>query len=292
MSTEPQPPESQSELPQPSIEPVTSEPPTTHPDASPESQSTTQPTTQPIAESQPQSQRQPQPVTQPATQPKSKPAAATAESRGRGQALLQMTRQLLGIVTTAVPLVLNLLIKVLKWVWTTWNAVLPRIRALLPEPWKTRLPNQVFTAIALLLLLLILSVPSWLAPDEPAEIARTDEPALPVESPKSPSVDAAKLAKIQDQLIAVTDPYAVGLVQSVDASSRDRLQVIVNDSWYTLPPDQQDKLANDVLKRSHKLKFDRLELTDAEGVLLARSPVVGASMLVLERVKLLEADRV
>lgn len=282
MSTEPQPPESQSELPELPIQPVTSEPPNTQPDASLEAQSTAQP----ISESQPQPQPQPQP------KPKSKPAASTPESRGRGQALLQMSRQLFSIVATAVPLVLNLLLRVLKWVWATWNVVLPRIRTLLPEPWKTRLPNQVFTAIALTLLLLILSVPSWLSPDEPAAVARTDEPALPVEAPKSAPVDAAKLAKIQEQLAAVTDPYAVGLVQSINASSPDRLKLTVADSWYTLPPDQQDKLANDVLKRSHKLKFDRLELTDAEGVLLARSPVVGASMLVLEREKLPEVDRI
>jgi hypothetical protein len=233
-----------------------------------------QPETPPIAA---ESKSAPPKVTQP-----KKPSA---DRPSKSQLALQLAGQLWGIIATTVPLVLNLLIKVLKWLWTTWNAVLPKIRALLPEPWKTRLPNQIFTAIALALLLLILAVPSWLSPERPAAIARTDEPVLPAERPKAaPVVDTTKLAKIQERIVEVSDQYAAGLVQSIKAN-RQRLTVTVTDDWYALLPEQQDKLVNEVLKRSQKLKFDRLELTDASGTLLARSPMVGTTMLVLERVK-------
>ena len=248
--------------------------------------------TEPQAESPVEAQAQPEtpPIATPtkATQPKATQPRTTqpkADRPSKGRLALQLGGQLWGIFATAVPLVLNLLIKVLKGLWATWNAVLPKIRALLPEPWKTRLPNQIFTAIALALLLLILAVPSWLSPDRPAAIARTDEPVLPAERPKAaPTVDVTKLAKVQDRIVEVTDPYAAGLVQSIKANSQ-RLTVTVTDDWYALLPDQQDKLANEVLKRSQKLKFDRLELADASGTLLARSPMVGSTMLVLERVK-------
>ena len=250
--------------------------------------------TEPQAESPVDAQAQPEtpPI---AAESKSAPPRVTqpknpsADRPSKGRLALQLAGQLWGILATVVPLVLSLLIKLLKGLWTTWNAVLPKIRALLPEPWKTRLPNQIFTAIALALLLLILAVPSWLSPDRSAAIARTDEPVLPAERPKAaPVVDTTKLAKIQERIVEVSDQYAAGLVQSIKANSH-RLTVTVTDDWYALLPEQQDKLANEVLKRSQKLKFDRLELTDASGTLLARSPMVGSTMLVLERVKELVA---
>ena len=269
-------------------EPLPTEPLPTEPQSVPQPQPT-----EPRAESPVNAQA---PVTPPiAAQPKSappkvtQPKAPSADRPSKGRLALQLAGQLWGIIAAVVPLVLNLLIKVLKWLWATWNVVLPRIRALLPEPWKTRLPNQIFTAIALALLLLILAVPSWLSPDRPAAIARTDEPVLPVERPKAtPVVDTTKLAKIQERIVEVSDQYATGLVQSIKANSQansQRLTVTVTDDWYALLPEQQDKLANEVLKRSQKLKFDRLEFADASGTLLARSPMVGSTMLVLERVK-------
>ena len=291
-------------------ESLPTEPQSTEPQAEPqlasqpvETQPEIQPDPQPI-ETQPKS-AQPKSAQPKSAQPKSaQPTSATPADRpSTGRTVLRMGGQLWSIVVTAIPLVLNLLTlgfnlltKVLKWVWATWNAVLPKLRALLPEPWKTRLPNQIFTAIALALLLVILAVPSWLSGDQPAAIARTDQPVptLPAERPKpAPVVDATKLAKIQDRVVEVTDQYAVGLVQSIQANSRQsRLMVTVDDAWYGLLPDQQDKLANEVLKRSHQLKFDRLEFTDASGTLLARSPMVGSTMLVLERVKqIADSDR-
>ena len=296
LPTEPQSAESQAE-PQLETQPAETQP-ETQPDPQPiETQPIeTQPiAAQPIA-AQPKS-TQPKSA-QPKSTPKSaQPASATPADRpSTGRTFLRMGGQLWSIVVTAIPLALNLLTlafnlltKVLKWVWATWNAVLPRVRALLPEPWKTRLPNQIFTAIALALLLLILAVPSWLSGERPEAIARTEQPVptLPAERPKpAPVVDATKLAKIQDRVVEVTDQYAPGLVQSIQANSRQsRLMVTMDDDWYGLLPDQQDKLANEVLKRSHQLKFDRLEFTDASGTLLARSPMVGSTMLVLERVK-------
>jgi hypothetical protein len=72
------------------------------------------------------------------------------------------------------------------------------------------------------------------------------------------------------------------LVQAVQADfARGRLLLSVTDDWKALESSQRERLANELLKRSKKLKFEQLDITDAEGKLLARSPVVGAQMVLL-----------
>ena len=211
-------------------------------------------------------------------------------------ALFRMLGQIWGIVFALLPLAFNLLrrlaqltLKGLRGIQSWWVATLPKLRSRLPEPWKTKLPEQILTAIALLFLLSFLSVTFALLPGKPPALveapnfnAPPSEP-LPMKPPKS-AVSLDKLAKIQDQLTEITAPYSEGLVESVQASPRhSRLKVTIGQAWYALEPGQQDKLAEEVLKRSHKLKFDQLELIDTEGALLARSPVVGSGILMLER---------
>jgi hypothetical protein len=59
--------------------------------------------------------------------------------------------------------------------------------------------------------------------------------------------------------------------------------VKVGNGWYDLAPAQQDKLANDLLKRAKQLDFSKLELTSPDNTLLARSPVVGTEMIIMQR---------
>ena len=114
-------------------------------------------------------------------------------------------------------------------------------------------------------------------------------PALPdvgaiASPPPSRPPDQPLVAAIQDQVTAITDQYSERLIQSVRANFRSsRLIVTLGDSWYTLSPSTQDKLSTEILKRANKLNFIKLELTDADGTLVARSPVVGDSMIILKR---------
>jgi hypothetical protein len=57
----------------------------------------------------------------------------------------------------------------------------------------------------------------------------------------------------------------------------------VDDAWYELRASRQNKLAAEMLDRAQELEFNRLVITDAEGTLLARSPVVGSEMIILQR---------
>jgi hypothetical protein len=185
--------------------------------------------------------------------------------------------------------------KVQRW----WGATLPKIRGILPQAWNDRLTDRMMTsgAIALLVFLFWLTT-SLLLPSRPT-VAKTPPAGVVTRAPKVAPLDPAKLTAIQNQMAEVAEPYAPspdasGLdVSGLDApklidrvrvnSNKERLIVQMGDGWYTLDSAQQDQLANDLWKRSLKLKFSQLELTDAAAKQLARSPVVGSKMVVLRR---------
>jgi hypothetical protein len=233
--------------------------------------------------------------------PEDRPAEVSSQpvqpdrSSNKVAAFFRMVGQLLGIVLAALPLVFNLLLRLmqlmlkgLKGIQVWWVGILPQLRSRLPEPWKTKLPEQVLTAIALLFLLSFLSAIFALLPGKPPALVKAPNfsaPSLPNEPAPihSPVARLDRLTKIQAQLAEIASPYSEGLVESVQVGRHSRLKVTIGSGWYALEPRQQDQLANEVLKRSHKLKFEQLELITAEGILLARSPVVGSGMLMLER---------
>jgi len=174
-----------------------------------------------------------------------------------------------------------------------WEAMLPKIRGVLPQAWNNKLTDRMMTsgAIALSVLLLWLTT-SLLFPSRPT-VAKTPPAGVVARSPK-PAFDPAKLTAIQNQLVEAAEPYAPALTESgLEAprlidwvrvnSGKERLKVQMGDGWYGLDSAQQDQLANDLFKRSLKLKFEQLEIADAAGKQLARSPVVGSKMVVLRR---------
>jgi hypothetical protein len=92
------------------------------------------------------------------------------------------------------------------------------------------------------------------------------------------------IADVQSQVSGIADRYSQGLSQSVQPNfvgSRLRLQLA--DDWYDLKPAQQDDLAQEVWQRSRALDFSRLEILDRQQHLLARNPVVGDQVIILQR---------
>jgi hypothetical protein len=63
---------------------------------------------------------------------------------------------------------------------------------------------------------------------------------------------------------------------------------------YRLNATEQDQLARDLLKRSRNLSFNNLEILDFEGHRVARSPVIGETMIIFERTSevVAEMDRI
>jgi hypothetical protein len=130
--------------------------------------------------------------------------------------------------------------------------------------------------------------PEIKTPEAPKPVAPAPLPT-PISSPSpTPTLtltpEQKLIAAIQDQVAEVSDQYADGLIRSVQANFKSsRLTVKVGDDWYGLPRSQQDQVAAEMLRRSQELDFSNLEITDIEGTLLARSPVVGSTMVILKR---------
>lgn len=129
------------------------------------------------------------------------------------------------------------------------------------------------------------TVPPTLSTPEPQKPVVVTPP--PVQKPAPPlklTPEQKLIAAIQDQVAEISNQYVNGLILSVQANFRSsRLTVKVGEGWYGLSRSQQDKLAGEILRRAQNLDFSKLELTDLEGTLLARSPVVGTEMVILKR---------
>lgn len=121
-------------------------------------------------------------------------------------------------------------------------------------------------------------------PTAPTPTAPLIEPSPSPPPPLLLTPEQKLIASIQDQVAEVSNRYAGNLIQSVAANFRSsRLTVNIAAGWYELSRSQQDKLANDLLKRAQELDFIKLELFDPDETLLARSPVVGSEMIILKR---------
>ncbi|HEY9664903.1 MAG TPA: hypothetical protein V6C65_41215 [Allocoleopsis sp.] len=247
----------------------------------PPAKTTAQPTAQPMA----------QPMAQSSASEAASPTAQVAERpTGKLQAFLRLTGQLWGIVVALTPLVVNVLrslweisLKVLDWLWNSWKALLPKIKPLLPAS-LNRSPDWILTTIAFSLVIFILWLITTLLPGKAPSIAT--EPVPPKLVAPAPVVDPDKIARLQSQVTEVADQYAEGLIQAVQANFvQGRLLVQVTDNWYDIAAADQDKVANEILKRSRRLDFTQLELLDSEGKLVARSPVVGSGIVVYERIR-------
>ena len=189
-----------------------------------------------------------------------------------------------------------------------WDAVLNALRALLPEALSQKLSDWALTgiltgtvvAILLTSVLLFSGQPLQIAQAPPAEIETPPElkaPAAPqpvaTTAPPEPTIELTPeqslIAAIQDQVDQITSQYAEGLIQTIEANfTGSRLIVQVSGDWYTLKPYRQNKLANQMLRRSQELDFRKLELIDPQGTLIARSPVVGQEMVILQRTMAVE----
>jgi hypothetical protein len=101
--------------------------------------------------------------------------------------------------------------------------------------------------------------------------------------PKPTPTPAVDLADLQVQFNEAAN-LGDGFVSSVKVVEVGKtLQARLGDSWYTLPPTQQDQVAQALWSRSQQLKFPQLVLRDGKDVLLGRSPVVGSKVVILKR---------
>lgn len=185
-----------------------------------------------------------------------------------------------------------------------WDATLTKVRSLLPAAWNQKLSDWALTSAIAGIVVVIMVTTAALLPETPAQEAKAPpntidappelkapKPPQPVEviPPPEPELtpEQSLVASIQQQVAEITDRYGNGLIQSIEANfMASRLMVKVSDRWYELKESQQNKLADEILSRSRELDFSKLEITDLQGTLVARNPVVGSNMVILKRQEL------
>ncbi|MDJ0661099.1 MAG: hypothetical protein QNJ42_16660 [Crocosphaera sp.] len=103
-------------------------------------------------------------------------------------------------------------------------------------------------------------------------------------SPPKLTPEQTLIAAIQQEVTELTHQYPDDLIGRIEANFLgSRLLVTLGNKWYNLSREEQDKLANTILERSRNLDFRKLEMLDAQGNLIARSPVVGNEIIILQR---------
>ncbi|WP_204141015.1 hypothetical protein [Halomicronema sp. CCY15110] len=118
--------------------------------------------------------------------------------------------------------------------------------------------------------------------DEPGPAA-PDAPSMPSE-PAPVIVDGDRIAKIQSQLTDSSILNAQRVVDSVQADfQRNQLTLILNGDWYRLSDYDQTQLTQALMQQSQDLEFEEIQCLTPAGELLARSPVVGSNMVILQR---------
>lgn len=91
------------------------------------------------------------------------------------------------------------------------------------------------------------------------------------------------IVAVKSKISKLTQDYPTELINSAKINlPQNRLLVKVTDQWYELDESRQNKVANEMLKRSRQLSFNKLELMDNTGTLVARNPVIGEKIIILE----------
>jgi hypothetical protein len=125
-------------------------------------------------------------------------------------------------------------------------------------------------------------------PPQPVVENPSEVPSEPMTEPMLPVIEPTPeqnlIAAIEKQVAEVSDRYGDGIIQSLQVNfPANSLKAIVKSDWYNLEPSQQDKLTAQMFQRAKELDFIYLEVVDAQGNLLARSPVIGENMVILKR---------
>jgi hypothetical protein len=127
--------------------------------------------------------------------------------------------------------------------------------------------------------------PEEITPPPPQEEPEPEITPTPTPTPTLVlTPEQTLIATIENQVAEISDRFASGLIQSIQANFlTSSLNIKISDDWYTLKESQQDKLAAEILQRSQELDFTHLEITDSQNRLVARNPVIGTEMVIFKR---------
>lgn len=185
-----------------------------------------------------------------------------------------------------------------------WSTTLVKIRSFLPDNLNQKLSDTALTIVAAVAVVIVVGIASTLLPAQsskvadvslakpapianittPAELTAPEAPQPITPSPTVMTPEQNLIVSIKNKVAEISEQYADGLIQSIQPNFQSNSLVIkISESWYNFDRAQQDKLAARMLTRAREFDFSRLEVTDPQGTLIARSPVVGNEMVILQR---------
>ncbi|MGI0492557.1 hypothetical protein ACN4EG_12285 [Alkalinema pantanalense CENA528] len=135
---------------------------------------------------------------------------------------------------------------------------------------------------------------SLTAPDRRSSLAYPSPSSAiapaPSPTPLAGTLSSVPLSPEQKLLVFLQEPLQkqnpdlAKVVMAVKPqATTEGLQLVMGDTWRSLSTDNQDRLANTMLQQAQQKNLTELELIDSEGAVLARSPIVGSEMVILQR---------
>lgn len=91
------------------------------------------------------------------------------------------------------------------------------------------------------------------------------------------------IAAIEKQIETIATSYDKTGISNIKPNFvADILTLELTEDWQELERDEKEKITNKWLEESRQLEFKKLEIIDDRGVLVARSPVIGKNIVILE----------
>jgi hypothetical protein len=204
----------------------------------------------------------------------------------------------------------------LEKVGLLWQSIVKLVRSLLPTSLSQKLSDSILNAVIATILIVVFgwtfnvlsgkpvakiaigasaNLPDVIAPSG-SESAKFKSKLPDLVAPSAPKIletlqpapltpEQSLIAGIQNQVAEISDRLGGGLVKSFEANfSSSRLTVKVAEGWYGLSELAQNQLVHQMFKEANLLDFTNLEVMNLEGKLIARSPVVGSEMIILDRI--------
>jgi hypothetical protein len=163
-----------------------------------------------------------------------------------------------------------------------WGAIMQQFRRILPAPVR-QLSDPILTVIVVV----ILTIGIWFvdgffaAPQNPPIAATTN--SIPTTALQI-GPEQVFMESIEAQLSDITSQYPDDIIHALQVdSARDRLIVKLNPVWYLIGDERQDRVTDRMWLQARANHFTKLELQNAQGDSIARNPVVGKHMIILQR---------
>ena len=125
-------------------------------------------------------------------------------------------------------------------------------------------------------------------PEIPSELLTEKRPkkvaVKTIKAPKNLTSEQNLIAAIEDKERELVERYTNDLVTLIEPNFEDSIvTVTVADNWYDTEISKQDRITEEILKKSRQLEFNKLRIIDSQNNLIARSPVVGTNIVILRR---------